>query len=291
MPDQPAGRPTKKDARSSARERAQAAREAEKKRHRRNRVLLQGGIGVAVLAIVVIVALIVVNLPKPGPTTSPLNMRSDGILLSGSAMEAVKTAATPAGKKPVATTVGTSKTPVRIVTYIDYQCPYCEQFETTNEAQIKSLVESGAATLEIHPVSFLDNSSQGNRYSSRAANAAACVANYDPNDYFAVNTALYADQPAESTNGRTDAQLLATLKKGGADSGDITSCVKTEEFKTWVSASTARLKIGSSTPVFQGVATTPIAFPGTPTVFVNGALYQGSLTDPSVFASFVAAQK
>ena len=283
--------PGKKDRREEAREKARIEREAEKKRQRRNKIFLQGGIGVAVIAIVVVIVLIVVNggggAPTKGP--GPKNMASNGILLVGPDMKAQTTPAAKASGKAVVTDRAAHKTTANIVTYIDYQCPYCQQFETTNEAQIKTMVDSGKATLEIHPISFLDNASLGNKYSTRAANAAACVANYDPNDFYAVNTALFANQPAEQTNGKTDAQLLSVLNGAGADSKAIESCVTSKKFVPWVTNSSAALHIGSQTKVFQGVANTPAVFGGTPTVFVNGEQYKGSLTDPSDFAAFVSA--
>jgi protein-disulfide isomerase len=216
-------------------------------------------------------------------------MASNGILLVGPKMQAQATPAAKASGKAVVTDRSAHKTTANIVTYIDYQCPFCEQFETTNQKQIESLVESGKATLEVHPISFLDNSSLGNKYSTRAANAAVCVANYEPDNFYAVNMALYANQPAENTNGKTDAQLLSVLKSAGADSKAIQNCVTSKKFVPWVTKSTATLKIGSQTKVFQGVANTPAVFGGTPTVFVNGEQYSGSLTDPNAFAAFVSA--
>ena len=64
--------------REAAREKARVNREEQKKKERRNRFLLQGGIVVGALAIVAIVGLVIVNSVKPeGP--GPLNMASDGI--------------------------------------------------------------------------------------------------------------------------------------------------------------------------------------------------------------------
>lgn len=279
----------KKDRRDAARDKARLDREVEKRRARRNRGFLQGGIVVVVLAVAAIIGLVVVNSSVPASTVGPKNMASNGILFSGTNMAAVTTPAAKLNGVAVATKKTTTKVPVQIVTYLDYQCPYCEQFETTNSAQIATWVKAGQATVEIHPISFLDNNSLGNKYSTRAANAAACVANFEPSKFYAVNSALFANQPAEQTAGKTDAELLTTLKIGGASSDSIAKCVKDETFVGWVAKSTAQLKVGTDKPVFQDVATTPIKFPGTPTVFVNGQQYKGSLTDPAVFASFVGS--
>jgi protein-disulfide isomerase len=281
--------PGKKDRRDAARETARIEREAEKKRQRRNRVFLQGGIVVGVIAIIAVVALVIVNVNANKPTgDGPKNMASDGILLSGSTMAAVPTPAIKAGGKPVPTDPSSLKG-VRIVTYIDYQCPFCQQFEAANSQQIESMVTSGAATLEIHPIAFLDDNSLGNKYASRAANAAACVANYDPNKFYAVNTALFANQPAENTSGKSDKELIAVLKDAGSSSGKISSCITSQAFVPWVTAATARIDPSGKTVTFKGVANTPQKFAGTPTVFVNGERFTGSITDPAVFAAFVEA--
>jgi protein-disulfide isomerase len=271
----------KKDRREAARETARLEREAEKKRQRRNRAFLQGGIGIGVIAIVAIVALFIVNSAAPA-APGPKNMLSDGILISGPNLNAVKTAALKADAKPVPTDTSKLTKTVNIVTYIDYQCPYCDQFETTNQSQIQTWIKTGEATLEIHPISILDNSSLGAKYSTRSANAAACVANYDPNNFFAVNSALFANQPAEQTTGLTDAKILSVLKTAGSSGSDLSSCVTSQKFSKWVAAASSRVTTAKTLPNSKGT------FKGTPTVLVNGAQYSGSLTDATAFAAFVA---
>jgi protein-disulfide isomerase len=272
----------KKDRREEAREKARLEREAEKKRARRNRILVQSGIGVVVVAIALVVVLVVVNQPKPvalsKDKSGPLNMISDGILLSGSDVQAVSTPRIAANAKPKPTTPSDDKT--NIVTYVDYQCPACQAFEATNAEQMKALVAAGKATLEIHPIAILDNSSQGNKYSTRAANAAACVANYEPDKYFDVNTALYANQPAEGTAGAPDSKLISVLKGAGASSDKISKCITTQRFVPWVTAATTR--VGSPLPN-SSVA----ALAHTPTVIVNGQEFTGSITDAAAFKDFI----
>jgi protein-disulfide isomerase len=287
-------RETKSEKREHARELARIMREKQKARQRRKRFFVQGGIGLAVIAVIAVIALVVVQnnqnaVAAPATAAGPLNMKSDGILFHGvgGTATAVKTAAVQAKSKPVATDTKKLTNTANIVEYIDYQCPYCNEFVTTNLAQEDKWVAAGKATLEIHPIAFLDSSSEGNRYSSRAANAAACVANYDPNDFLAVTKSLYANQPAEDTPGMSNSKLLSILNGAGATGTKITGCVNGESFKTWVTESTTRVTSGT----FVGVANTPEAFPGTPTVFVDGVPYSGSLTDASAFASFVNSQK
>jgi protein-disulfide isomerase len=289
-----AGRENKNQKREHAREEARLFREKQKAKQRRNKFFLQGGIAAVIVAAAVIVTLVIVAnnqaaVVAPATATGPKNMKSDGILfhgVSGSAA-AVTTAAIKAKGKPVATDTAKLTTTANIVEYIDYQCPYCDQFVTTNLTQEESWLDSGKATLEIHPIAFLDSSSLGNRYSSRAANAAACVANYAPNAFLDVTKKLYANQPAENTSGMSNSKLLGLVSSAGGTGTKIAGCVNGESFKTWVSEATKRVTGGT----FIGVAKTPEAFPGTPAVFVNGVPYTGSLTDASAFAAFVNAQQ
>jgi protein-disulfide isomerase len=280
--------PTKNEKREHAREQARIFREKQQKQQKRRRLFIQGGVGIAVIAVIAIIALVVVSnqhaaAVKAASSTSygPKNMISDGLLSKGSngKIVAVKTAAIKPKGKPVPTDQSKLTGTANIVEYIDFQCPYCEQFETTNLDAIDKWVAAGKATVEIHPIAFLDSSSQGKRYSSRAANASACVANFDPNDFLPVVKALYKNQPAEGTTGLTNAKIDTILAGAGASSTKVAACVNGESFKSWVTASTAR----ATQDVFKGQVSTP-------TVFVNGAQYPGVLTDPATFAAFVNQQ-
>ena len=237
-------RPSKNQRRDAARNKATLLREEQKKKDRRNKVFLQGGIAVAAVAIVAIVALIIMNSIRPaGP--GPANMASDGILIS-EGMKAVKTSALQPDAKPVASVPDSTGTVADIRVYVDYLCPFCGEFETTNSAQIAKWVDSGAATVEIHPVSILTSKSAGTQYSLRAANAAACVANYSPNDFYALNAALFANQPKEATAGLSNDRIKKIVKSSGVTTSltQINSCIDDTTYKSWVLAATDRALTG-----------------------------------------------
>jgi len=280
----PQERQTKDQRRAAAQEAARIMREKQKRKDRRNRAFLIGGSTLAILAIFAIVALVLVYSAKPaGP--GPANMASDGILLTAAedgSIVSVPTGAIPEGGKPTPSNTDDIAAQLHIVTYIDYLCPFCNEFEQTNQATVAQLVSSGTATLEIHPIAILDRSSLGTRYSSRAANAAACVAEYSPDDYLAVNTALFTSQPQESTAGLTNDELIGVLTTAGVTSDDVAKCVRDETFKAWVTAATSRALADADLKNSDGKF-------GTPTVLVNGERYDGSLTDASEFQSFVGS--
>jgi protein-disulfide isomerase len=274
-------RGTKNQRREAAREKARELRDQQRKQERRNRVLLQGGIGVAILAIIAVVVLVLVA-SIPTPARGPLNMRSDGIVI-GKDLKAVRTPAIAANGKPVATVRDKKSTVVSIRIYLDYFCPVCDAFETANKTQLTSWLKKGAATLEIHPISLLDRSSLGTQYSTRAANAAACVANYAPDDFWAFTQAMYVKQPTEGTVGLTDAQILARMSAARVhDLAQIRPCVTKQKFKSWVGAATTRAENG---PLPDSSAKSVL---GTPTVIVNGVEYPITSSDVGSAAAFAA---
>lgn len=258
------------------------------------RIAIQLGIGLAVLAIVAVVIVAVVSnqhtATARAATSSqvgPQNMASYGVLLTGKAgtITTVRTPGVTIGH-PVPTDTGAHAATINIVEFIDYQCPACLAFEETNLNNTAGLVADGKATLEIHPIAFLDRSSEGTRYSSRAYNAAACVANLDPDSFLKVTAALYEYQPKEGTPGLTNRQILTVLGKASVKGAAVTKCVNNETYRDWVTATTNAVENGT----FAHIATSPVAFGGTPTVFVNGAPYTGSITDAGAFTAFLNAE-
>lgn len=270
------GSNSKKSNREHAREKARLAREAEKKRQRRNRLFIQGGIGLVVIAIAVIVTIVIVNASHTvAPVSaghSPKNMDAGGIVFKGSSGSAnpLSAPSTEASKTP--SRDGTLSTPgvPHVVTYIDWSCPVCQEFEATYSAKLQSLVASGKATIEIHPIAILDTHYLSSGYSTRAANVAACVANFEPAKFLAVQTQFYDHQPKEGSNGLTNSQMLGLIGDAGATNSSVTSCVNNESYKAWVTSATQRaLNVSALSDPSTGEF-------GTPTVFINGKRWSGT---------------
>ncbi|MBA8848276.1 DsbA family protein [Microcella alkalica] len=278
----PAGaRQSKTARRDEAREKARQLRAGHKKKERRNRWLLQGGIAVVLVAIVAIVALVITNSVRP-ERSGPRNMASDGILI-GEGLAAVQTP----GVAPDATPVPSAPNEpgvVAITIWVDYLCPVCGEFEQENGELIRTLVDSGAATVEYHPIAILTTLSAGTQYSLRAANAAACVSNFNPDAFFDFNTAMFTDQPAEGTEGLTDDELLEVARDAGATSTSLERCIDDGRFFEWVKAATTRA--GNGPLPVEGTEVENVR--GTPTILVNGELYTPSYPfDSTEFSQFV----
>lgn len=282
MPDE---RQTKNEKRDAAREQARLAREKQKRQEALRRWLIPTGVTVVVLAVVAIVVLVVTtSAPPPQSADGPKNMVSDGILFtaSGGKMVATETGAVQASSSPTPHDQPSDGL-AHIVTYVDFSCPACQAFEATNADAIQQLVEQGKATLEVHPIAILDRSSLGARYSSRANDAGACVANFAPDSFLDVMAEMYAKQPAEQTTGLTNSQIVQLVHSAGLRNADVDKCISGESFKSWTAAATQRALTG---PLPNTDVT---SVQGTPTVLVNGKQFNptNGFGNADDFTSFV----
>ena len=277
----PTGSESRAGKRAIARQKARELRIEQRKKEVRNRRLLQGGIIAASLLVVAIVAVTIWS-QIPTARTGPVNMLSDGIKI-GEGLIAETTPGLKPGDDPVPSAVTPGSEVIDIRVYLDYQCPGCRVFEETNHTQLTTWVETGAATVEFHPVALFDRYSLGTKFSSRSANAAACVANYSPDAFYDFNSLMFANQPKEGTEGLTDEQILVLAKRADVISTPlIERCVNDQDYKAWVNAATARALAGPiPNSTVERVASTP-------TVIVNGIAYDGALNDADAFATFVS---
>jgi protein-disulfide isomerase len=264
-------RKSKAERTAEAREKAREIREAQLKKDTRNKLLIGWGIVVAVVAILAIVALVVSsnirnNAPvaDEGPTPANGNIHGGVTLLANS--EVVKSDPATVNVKDVPSKPETPPAevkapgaeaeagkPVKVVVYIDFICPGCKRFETTYNEQLTSLRNEGKISLEYRPLGFLDLQSTTN-YSSRAANAAACVVNESPEKYSDFVNALFEKQPAEGSAGLSDDDLKKMATDVGAKS--IDTCVEEKKYRPYV-------KVATQEAAAIGVT-------GTPTAFVDG---------------------
>lgn len=273
-------RQSKNERREAAREKAKVLRDQQRKKEKRSKVVLQGGVILVSLAILAVVALVLINSVKtPGP--GPRNMLSDGILIN-QGFTATPTAALKPDAKPVPNVRDKDSDVIHIQMYIDYFCPVCGDFEKANGDQLTTWLESGAANVEIFPMAILDRASQGTKYATRAANAAACVADSSPDQYYDFHNILFENQPEENTAGLTDEQLIKLTKEAKVSNPKaIANCIEDQEFKNWVADARSRAQNGPIANSNVDKVT------GTPTVIVNGVKYTGALDDAKAFSSFV----
>lgn len=146
---------------------------------------------------------------------------------------------------------------VRLDVYLDYMCPICGQFEQYRGAEIDALRTAGTVDVYYHPISILDGASQGTQFSTRAASAAALIAQEAPDKFLAFTTAMFANQPEENTSGLTDAQIQAIATTAGVPT-DVAAKIPDLQYTSWVRSATEKASV-------DGVQ-------GTPTVALNGVI-------------------
>jgi protein-disulfide isomerase len=268
-------RPTRSEQREAARAKAKAMREQQKKGDKRNRILIQIGIVTSVLVASGAIAFAVFSASTQSQAV-PVNASfNDGVKV-GSGLKVY----TPEFTPPM-----TQTSPVEIKIYIDYQCPICAIFELPNSEQLENWVSTGAATMEIHPLSFLDGRGSPNAFSSRAANASLCVADYSPDNFFAYNTRLFQSQPAEGASGPENSELIAFAQEVGVtNTEEVSDCINSKMFGSFIKDATERA-------LSEPIPGTQQSVTGTPAIFVNGQQYTWATADelasPARFAQFV----
>ena len=259
-------RPTRSEQREAARAKAKALREQQQKGDKRKRVLIQLGIVASVIVAVGAVGLTLFSASTQS-TAEPTNATfNDGVKV-GTGLKVFTPTFTP--------TPPSGEEPIEIVIYIDYACPVCAVFELPNTDQLKNWVSTGVATVEIHPIANLDGRTADiGTFSSRAANAAMCVSEYSPDNFFDYSTRLIQAQPGQGVPEPKNADLIKFAEEVGATNiAEVSSCINSKEFGGWIKE------------------TTKVANIGTPTILVNGEQYFWNngeeLASAARFAQFV----
>ncbi|CAB4746208.1 MAG: thioredoxin domain-containing protein [Actinobacteria bacterium] len=147
---------------------------------------------------------------------------------------------------------------LQIDVWEDPQCPICKLFEDANGGYLDDLVRTKKATVVYHVLSFLGDESV------RTANAQFCAA--DENQYLDFHKAVYLVQPSLENSGFFSNENL--LKIGdyiGLKSKNFIDCVNNGSKLDNVKAS------------YDSMATYKVT--GTPTVFINGKLWERKSTD------------
>ncbi|HEY3437343.1 MAG TPA: thioredoxin domain-containing protein [Actinotalea sp.] len=238
-------RPSKANRREDARAQALRLKEEQQRAARRQRTFAVAGLvaGVAILAVVVALILGQANSTSLDKTAAPASATASGGILVGKDGIAGKSDGAKAGA-------------VTVALYSDFMCPICKSFEQINGATLDQLRESGDIVMEYHPVSILDRAAMGTQYSTRAANAAATVADQAPDKFLPFMTSLFADQPAENTVGLSDDQIAQHAVDAGVPQAVADTFTK-GTFTSWVGAATEQ-------------ASKDLGQLGTPTILLNG---------------------
>lgn len=283
-----ANKSSSEERRSAAREQARQIAEAQAKREKTVKVIVYSSIAVVVAAVLVVVGALVWNSTRP--TAAPQNLASGAFALASDGDGLMAVAPEAAAEEVEASGlpgVEESQTPAdapRVKVYLDFQCPGCAAFEDANAQTVNRLAEEGSIVLEYEPVAILDRFSMGNEYSTRSANMVACLADSGQAAVLPeVFAALFAQQPAEGTEGMSDEDLMGIAGEAGADMGaevseaageglTVTECTTEVAFEKYVAAETQ-------------TALNDEGLQGTPYITIDGEPYEGDWGNPEAFAA------
>lgn len=166
--------------------------------------------------------------------------------------------------------------PVKVDVYEDFLCPICHEFEDSSGEALKQMVAANRVTVQYHPISILDRASNGTEYSTRSAAASAAAA--AGGKFVEYHKVLFDNQPAEGSDGLTDAKLIELGKSVGLTDTAFAEAITGKTYWAWVAKAT-------DTASSRGVT-------GTPTVMINGqkiAEANGSPPSPATLEAKVAA--
>jgi len=257
-------RPTRSEQREAARAKAKSLREQNQKSERRKRIFIQLGIVSSVLLVAGTVAFTIAN-SSPQSTSTPVNATQEFGFKVGADLRLFTPDFQPVIDDP---TVDVAE----IVVYVDYSCGGCALFENANSDQIRGWVSSGVATFEVRPIKIRLDVQE---YNDLATNAAVCVAEHSPDQFFDYNSKLFEAQGS----GADRADLIKFAEELGATNLEkLKSCVNSNEYLSWYRE--------ASSAVQELVPGTDILLQYTPTVLVNGQLFPNS-DNPALFAQFV----
>ncbi|MBT0993156.1 thioredoxin domain-containing protein [Cellulomonas sp. DKR-3] len=278
-------KPTKAQRQADARAKAAQLRKEQERQAKRNKIVSISVLVVIVLAVVAVVGFTVKSQRdnEARYSSAVFGAGAENVVAPALADVTAPATAQETGGIPV-NAAGVGEAPaaddVVVTIYFDFMCPYCGQFDAANSADLEALAAEDGVTIDYRPIAFLDSTSKGTNYSSRTANAAAVVADQDPEHFTAFVTALYENQPSENTSGLSDDKIRDIAVEAGVpaavadtftDTVEGTYTVADDEtektgtwrtFAAWVAAATNQMQIDRGRV-------------GTPTVLIDGEDWPG----------------
>ena len=163
----------------------------------------------------------------------------------------------PFGKGPVPGTMNAgTKNVIEIV--FDYACSHCAEFESVHAAELKSIIDTGKATVVLRPCKIL-----GAAWSDLADSFMGTVLDREPAKAWAMHTAIFAQLESAIKSGAQQYPGINAIVSAANAVGlkadtitDATNSAQTNAYEGWT-------KLGTTSFTNQKLA-------GTPTVFING---------------------
>ena len=153
--------------------------------------------------------------------------------------------------------LGNPNAPVKIIEFSDFECPYCAQFATVTEPDVrKRLVETGEASFR-----YFDYPLPQHRNTWAASHAAACAE--EQGKFWEMHDRIFAGQNDWNTQATRNPRPIfqGYARELGLDVAKWGQCVETERYRRKIEANRAE---GDRRQIS-----------GTPTFFVNDRPFEG----------------
>ena len=176
----------------------------------------------------------------------------------------------PATLKEVASdrSLGAADAPVVVIEYADFQCPYCRQFATGPEVQLKKdYVDMGQVRFVFRHLAFIGQES------TWAAEAAECAG--DQGRFWEYHDTLFAEQRGENQGAFSRDNLKRFAADLGLDTAQFNQCLDSGQYRSYVQQ--------------QGASAQQLGINSTPTLAVNGQVVQDGSSYSVLQAAIEAA--
>lgn len=151
-------------------------------------------------------------------------------------------------------TLGNPEAKLRIVQFVDFDCPYTKQMAEIVKGYVERNAETSYLVIRDYPMAELHPNAE------ISAIAARCIRSMDPSLYWPYHDWLFANQGSHSVDA-----LLAGAAGLGIDSFKFSACL--EKRTGW-------------TQIQQGIIDgQAFGVTGTPTYYFNGRLIQGAMSE------------
>jgi protein-disulfide isomerase len=164
--------------------------------------------------------------------------------------------------------LGAANAPVVVMEYADFQCPYCRQFATGPEVQLKrDYVDTGQVRFVFRHLAFIGQESIW------AAEAAECAG--DQGRFWEYHDKLFVEQRGENQGAFSRDNLKRFAADLGLDTGQFNQCLDSGQYQSRVQQ--------------EGTDAQRLGVTNTPTLAVNGQVVKDGSSYSILKAAIEAA--
>lgn len=136
---------------------------------------------------------------------------------------------------------GSAEAPVVVDFYYDYHCESCMQVDGALGSILRDEQRIGRVLVNYHPLVVNDSHTRGEKYASRAAGAAYCVAQESPEAFENYHRRLLSMQPQIGSFGHNNKWLADEGARAGAKP-QLLDCITRDTYEPFAREMTAKFR-------------------------------------------------